>query len=496
MSAQPVRLLIAALGGEGGGVLAAWIVEAALEAGYWAQRTSIPGVAQRTGATTYYVELLAREESARPVLALSPAPGEVDVLISSELLETARQAQAGFVTPQRTFLISSTSRVLTIAEKQAMGDGRYESQTLIALARRASRSALLADFEALAKDSASRLNVVLLGAVASANVLAIPAEAFRNAIRREGKEVETNLRGFEAGYRAGTEACANGAPDRVEPEPVGESDASIFLDATAIVEEGVRRLTGYQDASYARLYKDRIARFVGRPGADGPFIRELARMLAVRMSVEDTIRVAQLKLSQARLARLRAEARAGPDDVVHVTEFLKPGPDEILGVLPVAIAKPLLAWVRRSRFARSGVPMRLRTTSLLGTLQLAFLASLRRWRLKSLRYEQERAWVDRWLALIDRSLAVDPDAALQVVLTAELVKGYGETYERGLRSWRTIADDVIEPMLNGSLPVRHFADSVLQARLAALADPEGLGLTKLVESLRALPPEGLAVAAQ
>ena len=54
---RPLTILIAALGGEGGGVLAEWLVTVAAEAGYPAQSTSIPGVAQRTGATTYYVEV-------------------------------------------------------------------------------------------------------------------------------------------------------------------------------------------------------------------------------------------------------------------------------------------------------------------------------------------------------------------------------------------------------------------------------------------------------
>ncbi|HUZ66102.1 MAG TPA: indolepyruvate oxidoreductase subunit beta family protein [Beijerinckiaceae bacterium] len=495
MSARPLRLLIAALGGEGGGVLAGWIVEAALEAGLWAQRTSIPGVAQRTGATTYYVELLAREGPQRPVLALSPAPGEVDVLVSSELLETARQAQAGFVTPQRTLVIASTSRVLTIAEKQAMADGRADSAELIAVIRRFARRALLDDLDGLAKDSGSRLNAVLLGALAGADALPIPVKAFRDAIRREGKSVEGNLRGFEAGLRMGA-GQGTGARAPISAHVAIASDASIPPEAAEIFREGVRRLTDYQDAAYAQLYKDRLMRFVGRSGADGVFIRELARTLAVRMSVEDTIRVAQLKLSQARLARLRTEARAKPSDIVHVIEFLKPGPDEILGVLPSALAKPLLAWVRRSRFARSAIPIRLRTTSLRGTLQLAFLSSLRRWRLNSLRYQQEKAWVECWLDLIDRSLAIDPEAATQIVLTAGLVKGYGETYERGLGSWRRIADEIIEPMLDGRLPARHFADSVLQARIAASADPEGARLSETIASLRALPVAGLKAAAE
>jgi len=49
---RPLSILIGALGGEGGGVLAEWLVAVATKAGYVAQSTSIPGVAQRTGATT------------------------------------------------------------------------------------------------------------------------------------------------------------------------------------------------------------------------------------------------------------------------------------------------------------------------------------------------------------------------------------------------------------------------------------------------------------
>ena len=51
---RPICILLGALGGQGGGVLADWLVEAAHHSGYPAQATSTPGVAQRTGATTYY----------------------------------------------------------------------------------------------------------------------------------------------------------------------------------------------------------------------------------------------------------------------------------------------------------------------------------------------------------------------------------------------------------------------------------------------------------
>src|ERR671933_1414531 len=183
---EPLRLLIGALGGEGGGVLAGWITDAAVAEGCWAQRTSIPGVAQRTGATTYYIEILPRAES-RPVLALNPAPGRVDVVLASELLEAARAVQNGFVTPDRTLLVASTHRVFTVAEKAAMADGRLDQARLSEVAARFARRAVLADMRAAAEAARAPLNAVMLGALARTGALPIAADAFRDSIRRAGK---------------------------------------------------------------------------------------------------------------------------------------------------------------------------------------------------------------------------------------------------------------------------------------------------------------------
>src|ERR1051326_2818611 len=101
--ARPITLLIAALGGDGGGVLASWLHAAAISAGHLVQGTSVPGVAQRTGATTYYLEIVPgagarhRTTGPRPILALNAAPGEVDLVVASELLEATRAIAAGYV---------------------------------------------------------------------------------------------------------------------------------------------------------------------------------------------------------------------------------------------------------------------------------------------------------------------------------------------------------------------------------------------------------------
>src|SRR6185369_9934643 len=207
--ARPFTLVIAALGGEGGGVLTDWIVSAAEHCGLPVQSTSIPGVAQRTGATTYYVEIfpvpLAELGGRRPVLALAPGVGDVDLVVASELLEAGRAISNGFVTADRTLLIASVSRVYLTVEKMQMGDGRYDSERLLTAVGENAKAHLLFDMEAAAKQAGAIVNSVMLGAIAGSGHLPISVEAFEAAIRQDGKAVESNLRGFRAGLTAARE---------------------------------------------------------------------------------------------------------------------------------------------------------------------------------------------------------------------------------------------------------------------------------------------------
>jgi len=500
-ASEPITVLIAALGGEGGGVLAAWLHAAAVASGHFVQGTSIPGVAQRTGATTYYLEIVPgagerhRAAAGRPVLALNAAPGEVDLVVASELLEAARAVAAGYVTPDRTVLLASSARVFTVEERMAAGDGRFDAERMLTLARRFSRRALIADLAAIAARAESPLNAVLLGAIAASGALPIPAEAFRDAIRAEGKAVEANLRGFEAGAAAG---AAGGMEEGPAPAPAAAAEgpqddpgedarlAAFPAEARPVLAQGVARLTDYQGRAWAWRYLARVHRFVGVPGADAAFIAELARQLALRMSVEDVIRVAQLKLRASRLARVAREARARPGDIVDVTEYLKPGPEEILGLLPPRLGRWALARVRRDR----AWALEVTTTRLWGFLRLKALAGLRPWRPRTLRFAEEEAWVERWLALVERTLALDPTAAREVVASAALVRGYADTYKRGLANWQRIAQGIVEPMIAGALPRAHFADAVLQARLAAARDPEGDTLAETIAAVARLAAPG------
>lgn len=488
---EPTRILIAALGGEGGGVLVDWITRAALNAGLHASRTSIPGVAQRTGATTYYVEVMpAAPGDPAPVLGLNAAPGRVDVFIGTELLEAARRAEAGFLTRDRTLALVAHRRAYTVAEKSEGGDGRLDEARLAESVRATARDARIADYDALARQTGAALNAVMLGALAATGALPVPAEAFRDAIRA-GKAAESNLKGFEAGLSGALPLPAATAATPPVPDDVS------FLpeEARTLAAEGVKRLADYQDARLAADYVATLRRFAALPGADAGVLAALARHLALRMSSEDVIRVAQLKLRDARRPRLAAEAKARPGDIVHVVEYMKPGPAEILSLLPPGIARPALAICERRGWMGKSIALNVSPTRPFGFLRLRLLAGMAWWRPRTLKHAEEQAWIGEWLSLVERSLALGPDAAREVAETARLVKGYASTDARGRANWRRLVEEIVQPALAGTLPAALAADALLQARLAAQKDPEGDALDRTLAAIAARredPPRRLA----
>jgi indolepyruvate ferredoxin oxidoreductase beta subunit len=504
---RPITLLIAALGGEGGGVLTNWIVEAAEQTGFPVQSTSIPGVAQRTGATTYYIEIMpatAAELGGRlPILALNPGVGDIDIAVASELLEAGRTIANGFVTPDRTFAIASVSRFFAMDEKIAIGDGRVDPQRLREAIEANAREALLIDMAELARKSGSIVSAVMLGAIAGCGRLPIQPETFEAAIRKDGKAVDANLRGFRAGLEA---ARAKTAPAPVtvakRHTKIGaladvqtlEQEAAQRFPAAAmpIVAEGLRRLTKYQDARYARLYLDRLAPINdldARGNAGGKLVAETARHLAVRMSYEDVIRVAEAKIAPERMQRIaQQELRATNGEPFTVHDFLKPGFEELCQVLPPFLARPILSLAtRKGWLGRVYFGMEINSTSVSGYLRFLMLAKLKRLRRRGYRFAQEQAQIENWLALIADAARLSPALALEVAECARLIKGYGDTHARGTGNFHTIEMNVIRPALAGRIPAPRAIDAIASARTAALLDPEGEGLAKCIAAIGGQP---------
>ena len=507
---RPLTLLVSAIGGEGGGVLASWIVEAARHHGLAVQSTSIPGVAQRTGATTYYIEMLptpvAELDGRRPVFALYPGVGDVDVMVASEFLEAGRAIAGGFLTPDRTTLIASTHRVHTIAERGDMADGRFDTERLFEAAAERTRRALLGDLNGLARRNGVSLNAILLGVLAASRLLPIPQAAFEAAVKASGIAVDANLRGFNAGLvypfadasaRPPSDASAKRphGPTVVELERrVSESFPAAVQD---MVREGVRRLVHYQNPAYGALYLERLATVLDAErdgGGDMTLTREVGRHLAVRMSYEDVIRVAQFKTDPARYARVVEEVRAKDGEPVAVVEYFKPGIDELCAILTPGLAEWLLEVAeRRGWRGRLNLALRIKTTTVWGFARIRLLAALRPFRPKTYGYRQEQRAIEQWLGLVIQAAGRDLGLAFEVSECARLIKGYGDTHHRGTDNFDRIVSQVIRPALAGAMTPAAAADAIANARVAALADPDG---ERLGDVLSAIEAAGLSRAAE
>jgi indolepyruvate ferredoxin oxidoreductase beta subunit len=488
MTARAISIAILAMGGEGGGVLADWLVDLAEQNGFVVQATSVPGVAQRTGATIYYLEMFPLDQvpaGAQPVLALMPVPGEVDVVVASELMEAGRALQRGLLTAGRTTLVASTHRVYSMAERTAMGDGRVDSQKILAGARASSRQFVAADFAAVAEQTGSLISPVLYGALAACGALPFTREQFEATIRRGGVGVEASLEAFTGGLQL---ALGN-LEDRAAPAslpPVGprlaglaqriESDFPAAVQATLRI--AIVRLADYQDIAYAGEYLDRLAPLRGCAPA---LLEETARHLALWMSYEDTIRVADLKTRRSRFDRVAGEVKLTPGQQLDIDEFMHPRVEEIADTLPAALGRRLLAtrWARRciEPFTRRGRVVR--TSSLSGYLLLYLIASMRGMRRGSLRFGVEHQRIGEWLAAIQRLSAAHPGLALEVAKSQRLVKGYGDTHARGWGNFRRIL--AVLPQLQATPRGEQQLRDLSQA---ALADDGGLSLEEVLASVR------------
>jgi indolepyruvate ferredoxin oxidoreductase beta subunit len=503
-----IKLAVMAVGGQGGGVLTGWIEDLARASGYACQATSVAGVAQRTGATIYYVEM-APQGDRDPVFALLPAAGDVDILIAAEMMEAGRAILRGFVTPDRTTLIVSTHRALAVSEKMVPGDGIASSEEVVAAAGVAARRVVMADFDTLAVRNGSVISASLFGALAGSGALPFPREAFEAAIRAGGKGVESSLRAFAAAFDAASGSVA-GAPDPharphdapldgpdlagaapkpARPVPSRPAGPRVLLSewdrlsaraarlpgpVDGMAQHGLRKVVDFQDLRYGAEYLDRLDAVLARDDASRGYVlsHEAAKYLANAMTYDDVIRVADLKTRTDRFRRIEAEMGSRDGRLLHLTEFMHPRAEEIVGLLPAALGARIEAsprWMARlNRLFSRG--RRIRTDGLPGFLMLHMVGGLRGWRRRTLRHRQEIAHREAWLSLALAQLP-DYDLAVETLRCRRLVKGYSDTHARGLSKFDRVTGAI--PLLRGRPDA---ADWLRRLREAALKDEEGRAL--------------------
>ncbi len=488
-----IKLALLAVGGQGGGVLTSWIEDLARANGYAAQATSVAGVAQRTGATVYYVEM-APATHGTPIFSLMPSAGDVDIMVTAELMEAGRAIIRGFVTPDRTTLITSTHRSLAVSEKTVPGDGIANGEEVLAAADIAARRVIAADFDALALAQGSVISASLFGALAAAEVLPFPRAAFEAAIAKGGKGVQPSLKAFAAGYEAARSGSLEAAPPKPKRTEAPKGPAKLLAEwetLTARIDRlpapvadlarpGLRKVTGFQNLAYGRDYLNRLDAILAVDRAPFDLTREAAKHIANAMAYDDIIRVADEKTRAARMTRIAGEMGAKDQHLMHLTEFLHPRAEEIVSLLPARIGAKWAANPRRmaliDRLFNKG--RRLRTDTLLGFLVLHVLGGLKGWRLKSLRHATEVTHLDRWLTTALSYLPTNYDLAVEVIRCRRLVKGYSDTHARGLSKFDTVLTAISQ--------VKDRTDATDWARRlreAALKDEEGKALDGAIATI-------------
>jgi hypothetical protein len=265
------------------------------------------------------------------------------------------------------------------------------------------------------------------------------------------------------------------------PEGLPEAVAPAAGDA-------IHMLIDYQSTAYAQLYVDRLKRFVGRRGVDDAMLGEIARLMAVRMSYEDPIRIAQLKLAEIADAAGNPQLQSSRD----IRTFRL---DELISALPAIVAEYVLDGLEWMGWLHKPVSISFSATSRLGIRRLKLEAWLRRWRRYSVRYTKERVWVERWLHMIDRSLTKQPTAAAAVVQTATMIEGYGDPYRQGIADWNAIIDGLAKPTFDGVLALPDLAGAIAEARAVALPDRRQAVLKRKIAEIRARVPAGANAAA-
>jgi len=490
--AQPITIAVLAMGGQGGGVLVDWIVALGESQGWIAQATSVPGVAQRTGATIYYIEMIRpRLDRGYPALSLMPASGEVDIVIGAELMEGGRSILRGLVSPDRTTLIASTHRAYAVQEKIAPGDGIADAAKVYEAALASAKRFIGFDMAALAEANGSIVSAVLLGALAGSGALPFEREAYAAAIRAAGIGVEPSLRAFTAGFDRVVEDGELGKPPQMPAPPaaskrfplltpighpefdalVAEARQKVPLPVHGMIAAGLRRVVDFQDVAYGREYLDLVASFLAleRDGAHALTLAA-AKHIAVAMAYDDVIRVADLKTRASRFDRVHAEVAAAPAQLVYTTEFMHPRLEELAGALPRRLGLRLESsprvWKLLDRIVNR--PRRVQTGTIRWFIPLYIVGGLRGLRRRSLRHAREVAHRDAWLDLARTAAGSDAALALEILEARQLIKGYSDTHARGQSKFDQVM--AAARRLHGRPDAAEWVSRLRQAALAEEGD--------------------------
>jgi indolepyruvate ferredoxin oxidoreductase len=394
--------------------VAAILAMAAHIDGLGASVVDMTGLAQKNGAVFSHLRL---SPNVTDTVRGRIPPASADLLLACDALVAASPEALVLCAKDRTLALANHD-VLPTADFIPNRDARFDAEPL-----EASLAAACASFTACpANTLAARelgdtvfANMIMLGFAWQAGQIPVSAAALARAIEMNGVAVAANRRAFLLGrlYAAKPGMLRREVP---EPPPTPETEP---LDAMIARREA--ELTAYQNAAYARRYRNRIAQLrtaEARLDAGETITRAAAQQLFRLMAIKDEYEVARLYTD--------GRFRAGLPEMMHGKSaqiWLSPpllAPKDASG-RPRKIA--FGSWMLHGLF-----PMLTRLKVLRGTPLDLFGATAER--------RQERALLAQYEATLDEishSLSAE-----RAVLAAEIaaapaeVRGFGHVKEAAL----------------------------------------------------------------
>jgi len=306
---HPYSIIVTGIGGSGvvtiGGILG---MAAHLE-GKGVGVIDMAGLAQKGGAVYSHIRIANKPEE---IHAIRVAAGGADLVMAGDIVVSGSKKVLSAFKPGTKVVVNSFEYM--------PGDFTRNADFSLPLERIKRALASAAGHDIGHFVNATRIATELLGRSIGGNMLmigycyqigALPlsAEAIEKAIELNGEEVEMNLAAFRLGRRAAADPAALEKLMTHAPE-VGDDALKLSQSFAETVGRRAEFLTAYQDASYARRYRNwvekvRTVEAEKAPGQCG-LAEAVARYLFKLMAYKDEYEVARLYADTSFLDRVKS----------------------------------------------------------------------------------------------------------------------------------------------------------------------------------------------
>ncbi len=420
-ASRPFNIYVAGIGGTGVITVGALLGMAAHLEGRGCLLLDVTGLAQKNGPVASHVRIADDPEALH---ATRIGKGAADLVLGCDIVVTAGVEGLSKMSPERTTAVVN-SHVAPTADfanspdldlssrgmEDAIGGASGPGAHFVSATRLA--TAVLGD--------AIGANLFLLGYAYQLGRLPVSLAALERAIELNGRAIEMNKRAIAWGRLAAHDLSA--VEKLARPALRASEEVPRHETLEGLLEHRVAFLTAYQSASWARRYRDFVARVAAREQACVPGSERLsqavARYLAKLMSYKDEYEVARLYTNGDFEKQLQAEFEGDYQISLHLApQLFFPKDPETGRALKVSAGSWVLTvfrWMAKLRFLR-------------GTLLDPFGWAEHRRLERRLIVDYERTLTEVLDGLSEENL----DIAVQIASLPEGIRGYFDVKERHL----------------------------------------------------------------